>query len=214
MERENRYRSMLVILLLVGGLTLTAVGFGCFGGGEHSSGNNSNVASGLRAASAEPVVLAGDEETTLVAEADNLSTFANKDPFVPQAVATTTTTKATTTTSTTIATPTTARPTTSTTRATTTTTTTGGTTTTTVAPTTTTAPHTLDVVGIYDLPALSVSFQVDAFPYIRQTVGSVVVNAAGRFEVLAVNFAGLTATFLIDDVTTVVLGRDDPVYTW
>jgi hypothetical protein len=212
MERRNRYRSMFVVLLLVGGLALAGVGFGCFSGDDGSGASNLSVGNGPGTSTAVAVALPGDEGETLALEADDLSSFTNKDPFIPQAVATTTTTKATTTT--TIAATTTTRATTTTTRSTTTTTTTGGTTTTTVAPTTTTAPHTLDVVGIYDLPALSVSFQVDAFPYIRQTVGSVVVNAAGRFEVLAVNFAGLTATFLIDDVTTVVLGRDDPVYTW
>ncbi|MBN1321806.1 MAG: hypothetical protein JXA87_13315 [Thermoleophilia bacterium] len=216
MVLSRPYRSMMVALLLV--MALGLGGMGCFGGdGDTTSGTTRTT----RATVGDDTGASLPEGLT-TAQAEELSTFRSKDPFIPQAVAVTTTTAVipTSTTQTggggggTVTTATTAyRPTTSTTRpggggGVTTTTKPGSTATTVPAPTTTTtAPHlhTLRVLAIGDVGgAPAVTFKVDSGVYKDRRVGDVVSSSWGQIKVMDISTSSKVVTLLQGSETLVL----------
>lgn len=211
MLKLKPYRSILVATLLI--LAVGLVLAGCFGGGDKkSTAGQTQPTVAAKATTSLPQGLVG-------AQAEELSTFRSKDPFVPQAVpVTTTSTTEFTPTPTTSgnggATTTTAyRPTTSTTRPGSgggaTTTTQPGQTTTTVpaSTTTTTAPHlhTLKVLAVGDVGgAPAVTFKVDSGVYKDKRVGDVVSSSWGQIKVMDISTSSKVVTLLQGSETLVL----------
>ena len=215
MEQPRPYLTVIVAVLLM--LALCLVGVGCFGGGDETSGPTRTTRAGA-ADNTEVSV----SESLITAQAEELSTFRPKDPFIPQAIAVTTTTvmAPTSTTqggggggSTSTTSSTAYRPTTSTTRpggggGATTTTRPGSTTTTIPAPTTTTtAPHlhTLKVLAIGEVGgAPAVTFKVDSGVYKDRRVGDVVSSSWGQIKVMDISTSSKVVTLLQGSETLVL----------
>jgi len=217
MEQPRPYLSMIVALLLM--LALCLVGVGCFGGGDdETSGATRTTRAGAPAGTE-----VSPSDSLITAQAEELSTFRPKDPFIPQAVAVTTTTAVgpTSTTqpgggggSTSTTSSTAYRPTTSTTRpgggggGATTTTRPGSTTTTAPQPTTTTTaphPHTLKVLAIGEVGvAPAVTFKVDSGVYKDRRVGDVVSSRWGQIKVMDISTSSKVVTLLQGSETLVL----------
>jgi hypothetical protein len=195
-------------LLLMAGFGLLVIG--CFGGGNDgdAAGNVAQVQS------TSATTLASLPEGLTPAEADELSTFKSKDPFIQQGIVVTTSTTPTSEgggggsgSSTTTYRPA--------------TTTTyypggGGTTTTTKPPvtTTTTAPHlhTLKVLSVGDVGGKgAVTFQVDSSVYKDKRIGDVVSTSWGQIKVLDISTSSKVVT-LLQGSETLVLSVGQVVY--
>lgn len=220
--KATKVRALLVGVLLAAGLSVAVLA--CSGGDDKPTSTAVTVPSsgGGKTTTTE----AGENGTDSTVEPDELSTFENKDPFIPQAVPvsssssstssslppTTSTTKATTTT---IKVTTTTKATTTTTTVVTTTssTTTSSTTTSSTTTTTTTYLHTLDVLSIGTVGSTPVvTFQVDSLTYTNKVVGDVVSTTWGDMQVLAIDVTGQYATFLHGSETVTLRVSDPPIH--
>jgi hypothetical protein len=215
MRNSRSYRRFVVALLLAAGLGVLAVS--CSDGGADETQLNTSAA---QQATPTPTVASLSRGLTAT-DAEQLSTFKSKDPFIQQAieVPTTATTMSGGSPGTTTGSPTTTyRPaaTTTTSYWTTTTRYTGGTTTTTKPPstTTTTAPHvhTLKILSVADVGgAAAVTFQVDGSVYKDKRVGEVVSSSWGQIKVLDLNSTSKVAT-LLQGSETLVLSVGQVIY--
>lgn len=214
-------------LLLVGGLGLTVIS--CTAGGEEDT--SMSTALSQEAPASVTASAAGPEPA--LADAEQLSTFKLKDPFIQQAVSTAE--PSTTTPPTTYATTTTTRPgatttiycpttvtwhhtTTTTSRPSTTTTTHPPTTTTTKPPLTTTTAttvlylHMLKILSIEEVDGRPVvTFQVDNSVYKDRGIGDVVSTSWGQIKVLDLNSTSKVVT-LLHGSETLVLSAGQEIY--
>lgn len=213
MVESKPYRSIVAVLLVL--LGLTVAGVGCFGGGddETTTGGQARPSGDVTSATSLP-------EGLTTAQAEELSTFRSKDPFIPQGIVVTTTVNPTPSTTPTTTpgggsggTTTTTKyvPTTNTTKpggGGTTTTKPGSTTTTAPAPTTTTtAPHlhTLKVLAVGDVGgAPAVTFKVDSGVYKDRRVGDVVSTSWGQIKVMDISTSSKVVTLLQGSETLVL----------
>jgi hypothetical protein len=203
MVKRMPYRSILVALLLAAGLSVLIVG--CFGGGGNTATTRSTADGQRPSLTTLPLeVTAG----LTAAEADALSTFRSKDPFIQQALPTTTTTAKPGGSTGTSGVTTTYHPggSTGTTRP-------AGTTTTKPS-TTTTAPHvhTLKILSVGDVGGSpAVTFQVDSSVYKDKRIGDVVSSSWGQIKVLDLSTSSRVAT-LLHGSETLVLSAGQLVY--
>lgn len=210
MRKSRSYRRFAVALLLVVGLS--ALVASC-GDADRAARRDSSQMS------ASATTVAALAQVLNTADAEELSTFRSKDPFIQQAVeVSTTTTTSGGSPGTTGGTTTTYRPgsTTTTRYYGTTTTWYPGTTTTTKPPstTTTTAPHlhTLKILSVGDVGgAAAVTFQVDSSVYKDRRVGDVVSSSWGQIKVLDLSTSSKVAT-LLHGSETLVLSVGQVVY--
>lgn len=209
------WRIVAAATILLAGFGL--LGAGCFGGGDEGA-TTANTAPAAQSVSAATTT------TTLVldlgaSEAEDLSTFKSKDPFIQQGVvvASTSTTGGTGTTG--GGSTTTSRPggSTSTTRYSgSTTTTKPGSTTSTVPASTTSSTaahlHTLKILSVGDVGgSAAVTFKVDDSVYKDKRVGNVVSTSWGQIKVLDISTSSKVAT-LLHGSETLVLSVGQVVY--
>lgn len=201
--KPKSYSSAVAAILVVLGLVSALVG--C------ASGNDSATETTLRPVTTEVVSGGAGSNTPSTAsgtglDADALSTFRSKDPFIQQAVTATTTVTTVPPTNTTGFTTTTYRGTTSTYYR-PTTTTSHGVTTTTVKPTTTTVRH-LHSLKILSIGTVSgspaVTFQVDNSVYKDRRAGDVVSTSWGQVKVVDINTTSKVATLLHGSETLIM----------
>lgn len=212
MRKSRSHRRLAAGLLLLGGLCLLAIGCAAGPAGHTESPDTGRSESGV-----SPTV-AGLTQNPGISDAELLSTFKSKDPFIQQnvEVSTTTTTSGGSggTTTTRVSPTTTYRP--------NITTTTRyipwppASTTTTKPPatTTTTAPHlhTLKILSVGEVGgAPAVTFQVDSSVYKDRRVGDVVSSSWGQIKVLDLSTASKVAT-LLHGSETLVLSVGQVVY--
>jgi hypothetical protein len=184
--RRRRVIGVLAVLLVV---SVTAVAGAC-AGGDSMSTTNLPASTGRTTTSTTLVAMDGSGE--LGTQADALSTFKSKDPFIQQALPTTSTSETI---------PPVDNSTTSTYYTTTSyhTTTTSHTTTTRWSTTTTTAAHlhSLKVLSVATMSgAATVTFKVDSTVYKDKRAGDVVSSTWGQIKVVDVNVAGKVVTLL------------------
>jgi hypothetical protein len=214
MRKSRSYRRFAAVILLVGGLCVLAIGCGVGSDGETDGQSVGPLETG-----STPTV-AGLSQNPGIADAEMLSTFKSKDPFIQQNVEVSTTTSTTSggsggvTTTTRVSPTTTYRP--------NITTTTRyipwppASTTTTKPPatTTTTAPHlhTLKILSVGDVGgAPAVTFQVDSSVYKDKRVGDVVSSSWGQIKVLDLSPTSKVAT-LLHGSETLVLSVGQVIY--
>lgn len=221
MRRSPRtYRRFVAALLVLAGLGLLFIGCG----GDDTNGSATEPSQRQRITPTPTVAALAQGLTT--ADAEELSTFKSKDPFIQQAVEVSTTMSTTNTTSpggqqqstTTISrySPTTTRYSPTTIYRPTTTTKWPGTTTSTKPPstTTTTAPHvhTLKVLSVSEVNgAPAVTLQVDGSVYKDRRVGDVVSTSWGQIKVLDLSSSSKVAT-LLHGSETLTLSAGQVVY--
>jgi hypothetical protein len=200
--------SVLVAVLLAVGLSLLVAG--CMGGGQDTV---TTLGAGTTQATIGPI---SSQTTAPVVglDAEALSTFESKDPFIQQAVPPTTTTTGSpgSTTTTYYGTTTTYYGTTTTYYG--TTTTYYGTTTTAHPTTTTTTPHThsLKILSVGDVGgAPAVTLQVDNSIYKDKRVGDVMSTSWGQIKVLSLSTASKVAT-LLQGSETLTLAAGQQIY--
>jgi hypothetical protein len=196
--------SVVVALLLTVGISLLVLG--CMGGGQATVTTQSV---GSTQALAQQTPSTQTSTTGRGNDAEALSTFKSKDPFIQQALPTTTTT-----TSVTPTTPTTSSGGPSTTFFGTTTTFHGGTTSTTAQATTTTAPHrhSIKVLSVAVVGgSAAVTLQVDNSVYKDKRVGDVMSTSWGQVKVLDLSTASKVAT-LLHSGETIVLAVGQQIY--
>jgi len=187
MKSSRNTRGIVVAILLGAALTVGLIAVGCFGGGDEPEDVSTTAAGGVSATATTSV----DESTTLLADADSLSTFNSKDPFIPQAQLVTTTLPPTTLApSTTASTNTTIR-------------------------VTTTLAHRLTVT---DFPGGGiVTFTVDRDKFTGFGAGPALFTSAtwGTIQILEVNDAAATRTarFKLNGATEFTL-QEDQFKTW
>ncbi len=90
--KSRRDTKFIVAILLGAALVVGLVAGGCFGGGDEPEDVTTSASDGAAATATTSV----DEGTTLVADANSLSSFKSKDPFIQQAQLVTTTAPPTT----------------------------------------------------------------------------------------------------------------------
>jgi len=191
MKRDS-YTTVLVVILLALGLGVLVLG--CMGDNTATQTTASQQAS----------LPSTTTETVASLDAEALSTFENKDPFIQQA---TTTSAPVSTTQSPNGSSTTYNPWTTTTRPHGTTTTTPHGTTTTRPSTTTTLQHrhTLKVLSVGDVGgAAAVTFKVDNSVYTDKRKGDVVSTSWGQIKVLDLNTSSKVAIFLQGSETLVL----------
>jgi hypothetical protein len=194
---RKRYLSALVLALLVIGLA--ALLAACGGGGDVTQTTLSLVTTETTLLPTSPSSADGSGDGA--SEADALSTFKSKDPFIPQALpvsTTVTTTPTSNNTSTTYYTTTSYYNTTSTSH---TTTTAHATTTTTVA-----HLHTLKILSISTVSGTPVvTFKVDSTTYKDKRTGDVVSTTWGQVAVVEITTSSKVVT-LLHGSETLILG--------
>ena len=197
MTKSRSNRRVAAMLLLLAGLSMSLIGCG-----DDASDEMSDQTSSQLQRPATTTTVASPVQSPTDADAEQLSTFVSKDPFIQQNVEVSTTTTTTSggpgsSTSTTRVTPTTTyRP-----GTTTTTRHIPGTTSTTRPPSTTTTTaahlHTLKILSVGDVGgAPAVTFQVDTSIYKDRRVGDVVSSSWGQIKVLDLSPSSKVATLL------------------
>jgi hypothetical protein len=194
--KQKPHQSVLVALLLVFGFSMVVAG--CMGGGTDTTTTLSLGPGQQSTQASASTQVRVDSKTT---EADALSTFKPKDPFIQQAVIVSTTS------TTSSVSPSTTGPSPSTTYHPGTTTTYHGGSTTTLHVTTTTSPHrhTLKILSVGDVGGSpAVTFQVDNSIYKDKRKGDVVSTSWGQVKVLDLSTSSKVATLLHGSETLVL----------